>query len=87
MFRNREPLRVAMSTPLTHQEWAKNEQGRGEFRQIDDCRFLADPEDYDLEVQQRSGENLRAVSTILTRPCAVYPSSVPETEKESEKEN
>lgn len=87
MFRNREPLRVVPSTPLTHQEWCKNNQGKGEFRNINDCGWLCDSEDFDLEVQQRAGENLKEVSTILTRPYAVYPSSIPEPEKESEKEN
>lgn len=92
MFRNREPLRITPSTSLTHQEWCKNDQGKGEFCNINDCGWLGDPEDYDLEVQQRAGENLKEVSTILTRSHAVFPTSVEnedvkKSENEDEKEN
>lgn len=62
---------VPTAVKLTHKEWRTTDNGV-ERVTVQDCRFLCDPEDFDLEVLQRSGENLKAVPTCLKAGGIVF---------------
>ena len=73
MVRMFQPLNVPRGTSLSHLEFRTNDDGRVETVRVDDSVFLCNPDDYDLEVIQRSGKNVKEVSTRLFQRSVVYP--------------
>lgn len=80
------PFVVPRAVKLTHKEWRTTDKGV-ERVTVQDCRFLCDPEDYDLEVLQRSGENLKAVPTCLKAGGVVFNDSQKLEQDNKEEQN
>ena len=64
-FRARQPLPRYCGCRLSHAEFITNEDGETAQTIVDDCKELPPVEDFDLELAQKSGENLREVSTTI----------------------
>ena len=65
MFRTRQPLRKHHGCgSLSHTELQATDDGV-RLVTVDDCEALPPVSDYDLELNLRSGENLKEVSSIL----------------------
>ena len=81
------PFAVPRAVKLTHKEWRTTDKGV-ERVTVQDCRFLCDPEDFDLEVLQHSGENLKAVPTCLKAGGVIINDSqnLEQTDKNEEQE-
>lgn len=61
----RTPFRIPTAVDLTHKEFRSCDNGV-ELTTVKDCGFLCDPDDYDLEVLQRSGEDIRTLKPVST---------------------
>lgn len=65
MFRERQPLRKYHGCGgMSHIELQATDDGV-RFVTVDDCEQLPPVSDYDLELNLRSGENLKEVSSII----------------------
>ena len=86
MVRTFQPLNVPRGTSLSHLEFRTNDDGCVETVRVDDSVFLCNPDDYDLEIIQRSGKNVKEVSTRLFQRSVVYPKNVEQTNNEENKD-
>lgn len=65
MFRTRQPLRKYHGcSGMSHTELQATDNGV-RFVTVDDCEALPPVSDFDLELNLRSGENLKEVSSII----------------------
>ena len=87
MFRQRQPLRKFHGCGgLSHTELTSSEDGV-RVVVVDDCEDLPPVSDFDLELNLRSGENVKEVSSIILNHGRVSMDVVEKQEKQDSEVN